>query len=114
MTMPSGDQLRIEEEVLAESKLKPADFKQSGKHRVKGARRSLRVRPTDIELSGGVDEHGPHITVAFTLPAGSFATVLMRELMKKDQQSEPNESLEPDAPEAEEEVQPQMKADERG
>jgi tRNA(Glu) U13 pseudouridine synthase TruD len=29
-----------------------------------------------------VDEHGPHITVAITLPAGSFATVLMRELTK--------------------------------
>jgi tRNA(Glu) U13 pseudouridine synthase TruD len=29
-----------------------------------------------------VDEHGAHITVAFTLPAGSYATVLMRELMK--------------------------------
>jgi tRNA(Glu) U13 pseudouridine synthase TruD len=40
------------------------------------------VKPTDIELAGGVDEHGPHITVAFTLPSGAFATVLLREIMK--------------------------------
>jgi tRNA(Glu) U13 pseudouridine synthase TruD len=33
-----------------------------------------------------VDEFGPHVTVAFTLPAGSFATVFLRELMKSDEQ----------------------------
>ena len=47
-----------------------------------GARRPLRVRPTDTTLAAGTDDHGPHITVAFSLPAGSFATVLLRELMK--------------------------------
>lgn len=47
-----------------------------------GARRPLRVRPIDTTLAAGTDEHGGHITVAFTLPAGSFATVLLRELMK--------------------------------
>ena len=31
-----------------------------------------------------MDEHGAHITVAFTLPPGSYATVLLRELMKND------------------------------
>lgn len=107
MTIPHGEPGRIEEEVLAESGLKPADFKQSGKHRVKGARRALRVKPTDIELAGGVDEHGPQITVAFTLPAGSFATVLLRELMKNDQHAEPQKV-------EEEEIEPQMNADERG
>ena len=109
MTHPHGEPGRIEEEVLAESGLKPADFKQSGKHRVKGARRSLRVKPTAIELAGGVDEHGPQITVAFTLPAGSFATVLLRELMKNDQHAEPQKQEE-----GAEEIEPQMNADERG
>lgn len=52
-----------------------------------GARRSLRVRPIDSRLSSGIDDHGPHITVAFTLPAGSFATVLMREVMKGGEES---------------------------
>ncbi len=49
-----------------------------------GARRPLRVRPIDTTLAAGTDEHGGHITVAFSLPAGSFATVLMRELMKPE------------------------------
>ena len=47
-----------------------------------GTRRPLRVKPIDTTLAAGSDEHGGHITVAFTLPAGSFATVLLRELMK--------------------------------
>jgi tRNA(Glu) U13 pseudouridine synthase TruD len=42
------------------------------------------VQPKDVQLEGGVDEHGPHVTVAFTLPAGSFATVLIREITKTD------------------------------
>lgn len=83
-TMPAGEALRIEQEVFAAHGLSPGEFKVSGRLRVKGARRALRVRPEDVELAGGVDEHGPHITIAFTLPAGSFATVLIRELTKSD------------------------------
>jgi tRNA pseudouridine13 synthase len=82
-TLPSGEPLAIEEAVFAEHGLKPQDFRQEGRERVKGARRALRVQPKDVELVGGSDQHGPYITVAFTLPAGSFATVLMRELMKE-------------------------------
>jgi tRNA(Glu) U13 pseudouridine synthase TruD len=37
---------------------------------------------TDLELSSGADDFGPHITVAFTLPAGSFATVALGEITK--------------------------------
>ena len=33
--------------------------------------------PVDTALAAGTDEHGAHVTVAFTLPAGSFATVLL-------------------------------------
>jgi len=84
MTMPTGHPLEIEQAVMEEHGIKPADFRVEGRHKIKGARRALRVRPTDIELASGVDENGPHITVAFTLPAGSFATVLLREIMKVD------------------------------
>jgi tRNA pseudouridine13 synthase len=82
MTLPEGEPLGIEQEIFAAHGLRPADFRAAGRHKIKGARRSLRVRPTEIELAAGVDEHGPHITTAFTLPAGSFATVFLRELMK--------------------------------
>ena len=81
VTLPQGEPLHIEQEVFAAYDLKPEDFKRTGQLRVKGDRRPLRVRPTDLDVAAGVDEFGPHITVAFTLPAGSFATVLLRELI---------------------------------
>jgi len=82
MTLPTGYPLEIEQAVMEAHGIQPADFRVEGHHKIKGARRALRVRPTDIELASGVDENGPHITVAFTLPAGSFATVLLQEIMK--------------------------------
>ena len=90
MTMPEGEPLRIEQEVLAEHQLTPEAFRVEGRHKVKGARRPLRVRPEDVEIAGGVDEFGAQITVAFTLPAGSFATVLLEELMKPKAPEEPH------------------------
>lgn len=84
MTLPEGQPLQIEQEIFASRGLGPTDFRVAGRLKIKGARRSLRVRPTDVELAAGVDEHGPHVTAAFTLPAGSFATVFLRELMKTD------------------------------
>jgi tRNA pseudouridine13 synthase len=84
MTTPEGEPLRVEQEVLAASGLTQESFRVQGKHKVKGARRPLRVQPQDVQLEGGVDDHGAFITVAFTLSAGSFATVLMRELMKSE------------------------------
>ncbi len=86
MTLPAGEELRIEREEFATVGLSPENFRGDEGARSKGARRPLRVRPTDVELAAGGDEHGPHITVAFTLPPGSFATVLLRELMKSEEQ----------------------------
>jgi tRNA pseudouridine13 synthase len=84
MTLPDGEPLRVETEVFKSHGLTPGHFKQEGRDRATGARRPLRVQPTDVKLAAGVDEHGAHITVAFSLPAGSYATVLLRELMKVD------------------------------
>lgn len=105
MTMPEGEPLCIEQEVLAASGLTPEAFRQAGKHKVKGARRPLRVQPQDVQLEGGVDDHGAFITVAFTLPAGSFATVLLRELMKSDGMPPP-ETTHEDAHDAEDSAEP--------
>jgi tRNA pseudouridine13 synthase len=90
VTLPQGEPLAIEQAAFDAYPVSPDDFR-NGSLRVKGDRRPLRVQPTDIKLEAGVDEHGSHITVAFTLPAGCFATVLLRELMKNDQQ--PTESV---------------------
>lgn len=88
MTLPAGEPLRTEHAVFAAEGLKPDDFRRTGDLKVKGARRPLRVKPTDCRLEAGADQFGPYITAAFTLPPGSFATVLMRELMK----TEPSDS----------------------
>jgi tRNA pseudouridine13 synthase len=84
MTLPEGEPLEIEQAAAAEMGLKPADFRSPYIGRVTGARRPLRVKPTDFELAGGVDSFGPYVTAAFTLPPGSFATTLLREIMKND------------------------------
>jgi tRNA pseudouridine13 synthase len=48
-----------------------------------GTRRVARVRPADISLG----EYPEGIEVAFTLPKGAYATVILRELMKPDAQA---------------------------
>jgi tRNA pseudouridine13 synthase len=98
MSVPSGAPLEIEQAVFGESGLTAGEFKHADRDRVKGARRPLRVKPEALELVGGVDDHGSFITVAFTLPAGSFATVLVRELMKspETQTDEPASDSESD------------------
>ncbi len=49
---------------------------------VKGDRRSTRIAVTDLDYSGGVDEHGPYLRCAFELPRGAYATMVLREVMK--------------------------------
>ncbi len=51
---------------------------------VAGERRGVRVAVTNAEVEGGTDEHGHYVRCAFELPAGAFATVVMREIMKGD------------------------------
>jgi tRNA pseudouridine13 synthase len=87
MSTPEGEPLKIEQEVLAQFQLTPEQFRLEGKHKVKGARRPLRIPVENPELSGDADEFGPHITLAFTLPSGAFATILLREVMKPTTQS---------------------------
>ena len=48
---------------------------------------NLTARPAYISQpdgSAGTDEHGGYIRCAFELPVGSFATVVLREIMKPD------------------------------
>lgn len=85
----------IEQRIFSAHKLTPDMFKVPGHHRVKGARRPLRIRPEDVQYSAGVDDDGGYITLAFTLPAGAFATIVLRELMKTDEdETTPTEPLE--------------------
>lgn len=51
---------------------------------VEGGRRPLRVRISNPEVDAGVDEHGGYVRLAFDLPRGAYATVVLREIMKTE------------------------------
>lgn len=53
-------------------------------HDSDGTRRPFRVQVRNIELLAGFDEHGPYVRLAFDLPRGAYATVLLRELFGED------------------------------
>ena len=87
MKRASGAPGAMEDALLAETGLTLEQFakgSESLRADLPGARRPMRIPLTDVELEGGVDEHGPFIRVAFDLPPGSFATTVIREITKAD------------------------------
>jgi tRNA pseudouridine13 synthase len=88
LTLPGEEALAIEQAAFEQFALAPEDFKRAEKDRAKGDRRALRVKPQDVKLESGVDDHGAYVLVAFTLPAGSFATTLLGEIMKPERHPE--------------------------
>lgn len=84
LSMPRGQVREMEQALFDKYDIGPDDFRSSQRDRSHGDRRPIRIQPKDTQLESGVDEHGGYITVAFTLPAGAYATILMRELMRND------------------------------
>jgi tRNA pseudouridine13 synthase len=89
MMRAGGATDRVEVEALQNTGLTPeaitafdAQAEAAGDPKLEGARRPLRVPLIDPDVEGGADEHGPYVRVAFELPRGSFATVVLREIMK--------------------------------
>lgn len=86
-----GPALALEEEVLAAAGLNTGHLAKLGK-RVPGTRRPLRAWPTDVSATASpatdherepdtdLDTGLDRIELRFALPAGSYATVLLREL----------------------------------
>jgi len=72
----------LEAEVLANCGVEPASLKALGK-KAQGSRRALRVFPGPIEVEPVADEEGlgGGLRLRFELPAGSYATQLLREVM---------------------------------
>ena len=75
MSWPRGAVAERERAVMAEHGLDPDALRLPGV-RARGARRALRVRPEAAEL----DADGDAVRIAFALPAGSFASVVVEEL----------------------------------
>ncbi len=85
MTDAAGAVRDLEYRALDRLGMSAADFsaydaKHSGM--ISGSRRPLRVTLGSPDIEGGMDEHGPFVRVAFDLPRGSFATTVLREIIK--------------------------------
>ena len=78
MKRPEGAVWELEHGILEQAGLDLSAFDLSGGLRMEGERRPLRVPPG--ELSWSVS--GDALTVEFTLPKGSYATSLLREITK--------------------------------
>lgn len=76
MRQPTGKVLEMERELLSAEEVKPEAFRKVAGVRLLGTRRPLRVQ-MDLHQVKAVD-NGVHLS--FTLPAGSYATVVLEEL----------------------------------
>jgi tRNA pseudouridine13 synthase len=77
MTEPTGEPARREAEALAAHGIDPGALRLPPGIRLRGARRSLRARPDDASLDFDADV----LRLRFTLPPGSYASVLVAELV---------------------------------
>jgi tRNA pseudouridine13 synthase len=70
----------LEESLLEKESLKPADFKLPAGLAMAGERRPIRVPLHDVATAS----EGDDLILGFSLPRGSFATSVLREIMKID------------------------------
>ncbi len=78
MKRPEGVAWEFEHEILMQSRVDLSDFDLSGGLRMEGERRPLRVPVGNLSWSVS----GDAVTVEFSLPKGSYATSLIREITK--------------------------------
>jgi len=78
MLVPAGDTAALEENVLAQAGLSRDIFNGTGRFRLDGERRPLRV-PLQ---NGTVTMDNDALVLEFMLPKGSYATSVLREIMK--------------------------------
>jgi tRNA pseudouridine13 synthase len=81
LTGAAGD---IENSVLNESGLDEKDLKRMKRLGLRGGRRPLRFRPKNWKVSTGQDETSEYLLLEFELDAGCYATMVIREIAKKD------------------------------
>lgn len=78
--MPAGGAVReAEDRILQEEGVTLEDFRRGGGE-TRGGRRAYRVRLVDLS----VEAAGPDLWLQFELPPGSYATVVLDEIMKVD------------------------------
>ncbi|MFB6167531.1 MAG: tRNA pseudouridine(13) synthase TruD [Haloferacaceae archaeon] len=78
-----GDPGAIEREVCADLGVEPADFALPEGFDSRGTRRAVLVQ-TEVTVDRGDESEDGDYTLEFSLPSGSYATVLLREYLKVD------------------------------
>jgi tRNA pseudouridine13 synthase len=87
VSLAEGEPGRIEHEVLDAGGIDLQSTRKIGRLKLKGSRRALRFLPAEADIAAGTDDRGEYLQVTFTAPSGSYATVLLREIMKDDRTS---------------------------
>lgn len=84
MKWPTGEIGQMERAILETEGVEIEQFSTAGPFKSPGGRRPLRIFVQKCHLESGSDEHGEYVQLCCTLPAGAYATVLLRELCKPD------------------------------
>ena len=79
----SGAAGKIENQILQENQVNEEANQALKKYYARTSRRSLVAIPRELKCSGNSDKDGDYIQLEFILPAGCFATSLLREITKK-------------------------------
>jgi len=79
---PQDEAGRIERTILAEIGCDVNDLPRSGPLRCVGGRRSFRFSLEGVGTDSGADQVGAYLELRFTLPPGSYATAVLREICK--------------------------------
>jgi tRNA pseudouridine13 synthase len=82
MTAPAGVPGELEERTCAELGLQHIARRTPDGIRLDGARRPLRVPLGECRVACGEDERGAFLQLGFSLPAGAYATSVVREITK--------------------------------
>lgn len=82
MTRAAGEPGDIEQQILDVFGLRHEELAGVGDVHAEGSRRPMRIALRDPEVAGGSDEFGPFVKLAFEMPRGAFATIVLREVMK--------------------------------
>ena len=104
MLRPAGAPREVEDDILRAEGVDPAQMPKVFSL-MNGLRRSMRIPVMEPEIH---QEEDRSIVVSFRLPSGSYATVIMDEIMKRDSLRlfEPGDGHEPDANAAAEDDEP--------
>jgi tRNA pseudouridine13 synthase len=82
MKQAAGEPADLERSVLAATGLDEKHFEYREKFRLDGTRRPLRVPLENPAATTGSDANGRYLELSFTLPPGSYATCVTREICK--------------------------------